>query len=60
MDREIFSQVVTDATGRDHTQVERDILDGIVLNSEQALEYRLVHEIKTELFEKGAKVLEIT
>jgi len=30
------------------------------LNSEQALEYRLVHEIKTELFEKGAKVLEIT
>jgi ATP-dependent Clp protease protease subunit len=60
MDREIFSQVVTDVTGRDRVQVERDILDGIVLNSEQALEYGLVHEIKTELFERGAKVLEIT
>jgi len=60
MDREIFSQVVTDATGKDHIQVERDILDGIVLNSEQALEYGLVHEIKIELFEKGAEVFEIT
>ena len=60
MDREIFSQVVTDVTGRDHAQVEHDILDGIVLNSEQALEYGLVHEIKTGLFEKGAKVLENT
>ena len=60
IDREIFSQVVADATGRNHAQVEGDILDGIVLNSEQALEYGLVHEIKTELFEKGAKVFEIT
>jgi len=60
VDREIFSRVLTDTTGRNHAQVEHDILEGIVLNSEQALEYGLVHEIKTELFEKGAKVLEIT
>ena len=59
-DREIMSRVITDATGRIHTQVERDILEGIVLNSEQALEYGFVHEIKTELFGKGAKVLEVT
>ena len=59
-EREIMSRVLSDATGRDHTQVERDILEGIVLNSEQALEYGIVHEVKTELFEKGAKVLEIT
>jgi len=60
VDREIFSRVLTDTTGRNHAQVEYDILEGIVLNSEQALEYGLVHEIKTELFEKGAKILEIT
>ena len=59
-DREIMSRVITDTTGNNYAQVERDILEGIVLNSEQALEYGLVHEIKTELFEKGAKVLEVT
>lgn len=59
-DREIMSRVLSDTTGRDHTQVELDILKGIVLNSEQALEYGIVHEVKTELFKKGAKVLEIT
>jgi len=59
-DREIMSRVISETTGKTYTQVERDILEGIVLDSEQALKYGLVHEIKTELFEKGAKVLEIT
>ena len=31
-----------------------------MLDSEQALEYGMVHEITTELLEKGVKVLEIT
>ena len=59
-DREIMSRVISETTGRTHAQVERDILEGIVLDSEQALEYGLVHEIKTELFEKDAKVLVVT
>ena len=60
VDRENISRVIADNTGRALADVERDILEGTVLNSEQAQEYGLVHEIKTELFEKGAEVIEIT
>jgi len=59
-DREIMSKVISDTTGNSYTQVDHDILEGIVLNSEQALEYGLVHEIKADLFERGAKVIDIT
>jgi ATP-dependent Clp protease protease subunit len=58
-DREIMSRVISGATGMSFSQVDHDILEGIVLNSKQALEYGLVNEIKKELFEKGAKVLDI-
>ena len=58
-DREIMSRVIADNTGRDLAIVEHEILEGIVLNSDQALEYGLVHKIKVELFETGAKVIEI-
>ena len=58
-DREIMSRVIADNTGRDPVLVEHEILEGIVLNSDQALEYGLVHEIKVDLFEKGAKIIEI-
>lgn len=60
VDRENISRVIADNTGRPLADVERDILEGTVLNSEQAKEYGLVHRIKTELFEKGAEVIEIT
>lgn len=60
IDRENISRVIADNTGKPLAEVEKDILDGTVLNSEQALKYGLVHEIKTELFEKGAEVIEIT
>jgi ATP-dependent protease ClpP protease subunit len=58
-DREIMSRVISNTTRRDYTQVDHDILEGIVLNSEHALEYGLIHDVKTELFEKGVKVLNI-
>ena len=60
IDRENISRVISDTTGRPLADVERDILEGTVLNSEQARDYGLVHEIRTELFEKGAEVVEIT
>ena len=43
----------------EHLLVERDFLDGVVLNSGQALEYELVNEVKADLFERGAKVVDI-
>ena len=60
IDRENISKVIADNTGKALADVERDILEGTVLNSEQARQYGLVHEIKTELFERGAEVVEIT
>ena len=60
IDRENISRVIADNTGRALADVERDILEGTVLNSEQACKYGLAHEIKTELFERGAEVVEIT
>ncbi len=60
VDRENISRVIADNSGKSIADVERDILEGTVLNSDQACKYGLVHEIKTELFEKGAEVVEIT
>ena len=59
IDRENISRVIADNTGRALADVERDILEGTVLNSEHACEYGLAHEIKTELFERGAEAVEI-
>ena len=59
IDRENISRVIADNTGRSLAEVEKDILEGTVLNSEQACEYGLVHEIKTELFGRGAEVIDL-
>ena len=59
MDRENMAGVIADSTGRPLAAVQQDILEATVLNSEQALHYGLVHEIRSELFEKGARILEI-
>jgi ATP-dependent protease ClpP protease subunit len=58
-DRENISKIISDNTKKTLTEVEKDILDGIVLNAQQAVEYGLVHEIKTELFGKGAEIIDI-
>jgi len=60
IDRENIASVIADSTGKSLADVEGDMLEGTALNSKQALEYGLVHEIRTELFEEGAKVFEIT
>jgi ATP-dependent Clp protease protease subunit len=59
MDRENMAGVIADSTGRPVAEIERDILEGTVLNSEQAVEYGLVDEIRSDLFEKGAEIFEI-
>ena len=58
-DRENISKIISDNSKRKFLDVEKDILDGVVLNAQQAVDYGLVHEIKTELFEKGAEIIEI-
>lgn len=60
IDRENISRVIADTTGKSLGDVENDILQGTPLNAEQAREYGLVHEIRSELFERGAEVLEIS
>ena len=59
MDRENMAGVIADSTGKPLAAVQSDILEATVLNSEQALQYGLVYEIRSELFEKGARILEI-
>ena len=54
VDRENMSRVIADNTGKSLAEVERDILEGTVLNSRQALAYGLVHKIRAELFCKEA------
>lgn len=60
IDRENISHIIADSSGKPLEDVEQDMLIGIVLNPEQAKDYGLVHEIKSELFEKGAEIISIT
>ncbi len=59
-DRENISRVIADNTGKQLEDIERDILTGTVLNSDQAKDYGLVHEIKSELVQKGVEIITIT
>jgi ATP-dependent protease ClpP protease subunit len=59
MDRENMAGVIADSTGKPLAAVQSDILEATVLNSEQALQYGLVREIRSELFEKDARIPEI-
>lgn len=59
VDRKNISKVIADNTSKSVEEVEKNIFDGTVLTSQEALDYGLVHEIKSELFEKGAEIIEI-
>ncbi len=59
-ERETICRIITDNTGKKLEDVEQDMFTGITLTSEQAKDYGLVHEIKSELFEKQAEVINIT
>jgi ATP-dependent protease ClpP protease subunit len=60
MERENMAGVIADSTGKPLAEVQRDILEATVLNSAQAPQYGFAHKIRTELFENGARMLEIT
>jgi ATP-dependent Clp protease protease subunit len=59
-ERETICRIISDNTGKNLEDVEQDMFSGITLTAEQAKDYGLVHEIKSELFEKGAEVISIT
>lgn len=53
------ARVIADTVKKDKEQVLEDMLNRTTLYPEQAVEYGLVHEIKSELFEAGADVISI-
>ena len=54
-----IARVIADTVKKDKEQVLDDMLSRTTLYPEQAVEYGLVHEIKSELFEPGAEVISI-
>jgi ATP-dependent protease ClpP protease subunit len=54
-----ISGVIAAATGKDPQEVFEDMLNRTTLNPKEAMEYGLVHEIKSELFPAGAELISI-
>jgi len=59
-ERETICRIIANNTGKKLEDVEQDMFSGITLTAEQAKDYGIVHEIKSELFEKQAEVISIT
>lgn len=60
IDRENISKVIAENCKKSLKEIEKSMFEGTTLNPKQAIDYGLVHEIKSELFEKGAEVVNIT
>lgn len=54
-----IARVIADTVNKEKQQVLNDMLNRTTLYPEQAIEYGLVHEIKSQLFEPGAEVISI-
>jgi ATP-dependent protease ClpP protease subunit len=54
-----IARVVADTTQKDQEQVLQDMLNRTTLYPEQAMEYGLVHEIRSELFPANADLVSI-
>jgi len=59
IDIENIAKVIAENTGKTVKDVTSAMLARTTLNPEQAKEWGLVHEIKTELFEAGSQVISI-
>jgi len=59
MHRENIGRIIADSCGRGTKEVDQDILASVVLGSKQAVDYGLVHEIKSDLLPKGVEVIGI-
>ena len=60
IDTENIAGVIAETTSKSEEEIMTAMYEGTVLNPEQAVEFGLVHEIRAELFEKGAKVITIS
>jgi len=58
-DRVTISKIMSENSKRTFKEIEEDMFKGVVWTPEQAVGYGLVHEIKKELFEKGADVIQV-
>lgn len=54
-----IARIVADTVKKDKQQVLNDMLNRTTLYPEQAIQYGLVQEIRSELFESGAEVISI-
>lgn len=54
-----ISSIIADTVNKDKQAVLNDMLNRTTLYPEEAIEYGLVHEIRSELFEPGAEVISI-
>jgi len=54
-----IARVIADTVKKDKQQILDDMLSRTTLYPEQAVQYGLVHEIRSELFESGAEVIAI-
>jgi ATP-dependent Clp protease, protease subunit len=54
-----ISSIIADTVKKDKQAVLNDMLNRTTLYPEEAIEYGLVHEIRSELFEPGAEVISI-
>ena len=59
VDMENIARVIAANTGRDAKDVTDAMIEGRMLNPEEAKSWGLVHEIKSELFEAGSEVIAI-
>jgi ATP-dependent protease ClpP protease subunit len=59
IDAENLAGIIAANTKRTEDQVMQDMLDRITLNPEQALTYGLVHEIREEIFPRGAELISL-
>lgn len=59
IDIENIAKVIAENTGKTHVEVTQAMLNRTTLNPEQAKEWGLVQNIKTELFETGTQVISI-
>jgi ATP-dependent Clp protease protease subunit len=60
MDTENIAGVISESASKTEDEIKKAMYEGTVLNPEQAVSFGLVHEIKTELFPSGAKVVQIS
>ncbi len=60
IDMENISKVIGSNTGKSSETVFKAMIERTTLNPEQAIDWGLVHSIKTEMFEAGTQVISIT